>query len=1252
VKWFSLRRNWLVASILCYGLGILVYTGLSGFLQRERAVYAQSLNQVFANATTSSPIVISNPVSAGGPSLVWVVNPDDDTVSVLRSDTNTIVKKINVGDEPQSVAVDPNNQFAYVANAASNTVTVIKITNPNPANFVAAVDLTVGRAGTFTTGAEPWNVVISPDGKRVFVANSGQDTITVIDATNRTLIGNVELRNSACNGATDLERQRHFQPRGLAVTADNTQLYVTQFLSFVKAGGTQGSDVGKEGAVCRILINTAAPSVAGYVPTRIALAATITGFRIDSNGDTVPDDTSAYPNQMQSIVIRGDQAYLPNIAASPSRPLRFNVDTHAYVNRIGGVGTATQIDNGALNLHLGARIARAGRPKIFFANPWAMAFTNGSGAGSAYVVSAGSDGLVKLNVNAAGELSFTDGVSTTLFIDLNDPDNAATSGDKAGKNPLGIAITADGSTAYVMNYVSRNVSVVNLATDTVSTVIQTTELPPVGTLDEIIQVGKEIFFSSRGVFDRPTGTTVSTRDRLSSEGWQNCASCHFAGLTDGNIWQFGTGPRKSVPLNGTWNPNDPDDQRVLNYSAIFDEVQDFEANIRNVSGPGNLPGTNPPQLDPNHGLIFGATINDAPAAVPPLQNLANAGRPQHTVTLPGNGRGPIPALDAMSEWARFGIRTPNGALTATELTSGAGNATGGLSATDIVNGRRLFVQAGCQTCHGGGKWTVSSKDFTSPVLAALVEVEDDANGATAPNPNAGQSLFGALKNIDSFNLNVPGQNKPIPGQTEIGAVEIDAAGRDALGIDYDGDGKGLGFNPPSLLGIHALQPYYHNGACETLACVMANVRHRTAGLTSSQSDLFTGDVARRQIIAFLESIDAQTAPPTNLRLFSHDISFDPPTLFVGQTVTISANISFFGPKVPTFDPGPLKVTFFDGIPGQAGTTEIGTTDLVGVDVDFGQVTLSVPWQVPNTVGVRRVTVVVDSTNLFAEERERDNTASRSVFVRAIPPDRVLPIVSSVRINNDAVSTTSNNVSITFAANDPPSTAPAPTSGLDSFCIVRYSYRANIRRWVEENCRFVPLPAANNDGTFTIQTRLPDRFGVAYAFVWVKDGAGNISRRPGFDFINVVPDGTLSLSRNDTRILRITLDPGQATQVTVTPTVGDIDLSVFAGVAANAPRVAVSAENGLAPETVAFSVPADGTRTIFQVEIRAVVFSRFTLGVSRVALASLPAQSENIATGKEIPDTPFVAGPPALTSAIEDPNAPGSGLVVRLPMMIR
>jgi len=105
----------------------------------------------------------------------------------------------------------------------------------------------------------------------VFVANSQQDTITVINATTRTWLGDVHLRPDPF--------ANHFQPRGLAVTADNSKLYVTRFLSFTNPGGRQGDDFGKQGMVDVLNINTSSTSIGGYTYARsIALAPHITGF--------------------------------------------------------------------------------------------------------------------------------------------------------------------------------------------------------------------------------------------------------------------------------------------------------------------------------------------------------------------------------------------------------------------------------------------------------------------------------------------------------------------------------------------------------------------------------------------------------------------------------------------------------------------------------------------------------------------------------------------------------------------------------------------------------------------------------------------------------------------------------------------------------------------------------------------------------------------------------------------------------------
>jgi YVTN family beta-propeller protein len=824
----------------------------------------------FSAPTYSSPIAMSRDGK-----LIWVVNPGGDYVAVINAATNTVIKRIIVGDEPQGVAVDPNNRYAYVANTAEGTVSVIRIVNPKPTKFRARIARNLGNRGKFLTGAEPWNIVSSTDGRRIFVANSSQDTITVIDATEQQdkngkvtgphVIGGVTIRGSACSPNPAL----HFQPRGMAVTKSSKSLLVTSFFSFTRSGFQQVNDQGRVGLVCRMKIDTGSQKISSYKlapPTEIGPEDT--GFTVDKDGNGTPDPEFAWPNQMQSIVIRGGQAFLPNIAASPEGPQRFNNSTMAYVNVLDGVNGSAPTDGSAgrfLNLHLGARTPEPGKKKLFFANPWAIGFTNQSGSGAAYVVSAGSDLLVKVLVAPDGTLSFTGGPQTTRYIDLNDPSNPATSGDNAGKNPQGIVVNASGTRAWVNNFVSRNVSVVDLQNDQVIQTIRIAPLAAPGSQDEVVAVGAEMFFSSRGNFNAPPGTTVSTSERLSSDAWQSCASCHFKGLTDSVVWAFGTGPRKSLPLNASFNPSDRTQQKMLNYSAVNDEIEDFELNVRNVSGPGALAtpvGCNAPlagqpamsTFDPNHGLLIAdnGDINTPPCVINAIPLKANADRQQLTVTLPGSGTA-VPAQTALREWVRAAVRTPKGPFTTKGLP-------GRLNPADVAAGQALFNQQGCSTCHGPTLFSRSIKDYTSPPVAADVATETNPPPAPGTNPVAAAYVARFLVDIGSFNLGVPGAGNDLGN--DIGAAEkaspvVNAAGvtlpaQDALGRDYNGDGKGNGFTVPSLLGINAVPPYYHNGACETLGCVVSNVKHRTA--LGTIPDQLGNPADQAKVVAFLESI--------------------------------------------------------------------------------------------------------------------------------------------------------------------------------------------------------------------------------------------------------------------------------------------------------------------------------------------------------------------------------------------------------------
>ena len=474
-------------------------------------------------------------------------------------------------------------------------------------------------------------------------------------------------------------------------------------------------------------------------------------------------------------------------------------------------------------------------------------------------MSAASDLLVKLNVDAAGKLSFTGSNTTTRYIDLNNPDLPATAGANAGKNPVGLALNSDGTRAYVANFVSHNVSVVDLAADAVIATMSSSPLAVPGSQGETNLVGAEMFFSSRGNFDPVPGTN-SLRDRLSSEGWQSCASCHFKGLTDSVVWQFGAGPRKSVPLNSTWNPHNRNQQRVLNYSAIFDEVEDFELNIRNVSGPGPLVGG---ALNPNQGLLIGdnGDLNVAPSVVNAFAR-ANANRPQVTVTLPGSTN-QIPALTALREWVRFAVRTPNAPLPG----SWSGSAP---SLADLAEGRKHFLNAGCAQCHQGGNWTISLKDFTSPPAGAEIFTERNPTNFVL-NPIGAQYLNRFLRDIGSFNIGVTGAGHDLGNN--VGGVESAAAAvvagvlqpaPDALGRDYNADGKGIGFNVPSLQGIYNLPPFLHNGAAESIAAVVGDAKHRTDN--GRLPDVLSDPAKQAQLVKFVESIAFDTVPFVKLEV--------------------------------------------------------------------------------------------------------------------------------------------------------------------------------------------------------------------------------------------------------------------------------------------------------------------------------------------------------------------------------------------------
>ena len=620
---------------------------------------------MFAGPTASQPLALT-----ADNAFLASVNPDNNTVSFfdLRSDRNRRLAEVPVQTEPNGVAFLPDGSKAYVANTVSGTVSVIRLNLKNGALSLPYKHIPVG--------TEPYGLCLTPNGRKLYVTNARSNSVSVVDTASDTVVTTI-------NGVG-------FEPRGLAITNDgdgddtDETVYVTQFLSLPIAGKVDGQDDSKAGKVT--VISSLTDTVTG---TATINPLTDTGF--NATGDAIaripPGDpanpanftfvTGAYPNQLNNVAIKNGFAYLPNVGASPNGPVRFDVNTHSL---LAAFNRSTNTDAGVtVNLHKAVALQPAGIAKRFVTVPWAMAFKHSTNEG--YVVSAASNIVVKVLVDGTTGLP-------TVQKDSADPNRVLQI--PTGKNPRGIVVNSTDTRAYVMNLISRDITVMDVsAAESVLGTMTSASLPAAGSQADKILVGKELYNTSVGVFDPAPGTATPIVGRMSANGWGACSACHPFGHSDNVVWIFPSGPKRTIPQHTDFDQTDPTRSimRMLNWSAERDEEEDFERNIRVVSGGAGLIV----QAD-------GVTPEDI-ANIPDLTPVANANRPQLKV------RG-VNAWDAIKAYEQFGIRAPISPVSKTE--------------PDVIAGRALFIAANCQQCHNGPQWTSSRVRFTPPPAAGQV----------------------------------------------------------------------------------------------------------------------------------------------------------------------------------------------------------------------------------------------------------------------------------------------------------------------------------------------------------------------------------------------------------------------------------------------------------------------------------------------------------------------------------------------------
>jgi YVTN family beta-propeller protein len=474
----------------------------------------------------------------------WLIGQSDQTYQVfapLIANTARLpaLLKASWGSP---IAISPKEGFVWSVNPDSGTVSVLD------ADKLSKVD-------EIAVGGEPWSLAFMPNGDAALVVDRAGGRLVTLNATTRAVQHTLEVGPEPIAVAIDpygklayisisanyelavvdiaLQKVTHriaIAGAPYAVATDGEFVYVTHVFAQPRAHGAEATDDGREGRISVINAKT------NQVVKHIVLEA----------------DAHGFPNMLASIALTRRWAWVPHVRAAPAQPNGLTTTVFAAV---------ASIDRNAQAEDASARLL-LNDDEVFGSpvnNP--IMAVPAPDEKTLYVVAAGSDTIEVIDIRDAHQPRLT------LFL-------------PGGQNPRGMVISADGKRGYVMSFLSRAVTVLDLEQlRQVATVTVTNE-----TLSDRVLRGKHLF-----------NTAIDLR--MSKGGWISCASCHLDGGTDSVTWIFPDGPRQSPPL---WNVANT---LPFHWSAALDEAEDVDETIRVIQdGAGLAPNIGNKQLGiPNAG---------------------------------------------------------------------------------------------------------------------------------------------------------------------------------------------------------------------------------------------------------------------------------------------------------------------------------------------------------------------------------------------------------------------------------------------------------------------------------------------------------------------------------------------------------------------------------------------------------------------------------------------------------------------------
>lgn len=567
--------------------------------------------------------------------------------------TSPVLVENRTGATPRLWSVNPDHGSVSVFDLAMNT-----------------------RVAILPVGAQPRTLALAPDG-RIWVANQESASLSIVSANTLAVVQTVLLPRAS-------------QPYGVLVGADGNALVSLEAsgrVVRVSAAGVVGNSVDVGPNVRHLALNAAGNRllatrfITSPLPGEGTAVVQTSAGGAPKGGELLvldpvtlarqstvvlqhserPDTTiggRGIPNYLGAPVIAPDgrSAWVPSKQDNVQRGALRDGQALTFETTVRAVSSV--VDLGTLTEATAARVDH-----------------DNAGVASAAAFHP-TGGFLFVALEASRHVAVVDPVGRRELFRLD-----------TGRAPQGVAVSADGFTLYVHHFMDRSLGVFDLRPllqrGEASAPVQATLA---ATASEVLPAavlrGKQFFYDARD-------------PRLARDSYMSCAACHHDGGHDGRTWDFtgqGEGLRNTISLRGRAGG-----QGRLHWSANFDEVQDFEGQIRT--------------LQQGTGLMTDAQFATGTRSQPLGDRKTGASADLDALAA---------YVASLSSHAPTPYRQANGTLT-----------------VDAVAGRTVFAGR-CASCHGG-------TDFTDSAAGALRNIG-------SLKSSSGQRLGAALTGLDTPTL--------------------------------------------------------------------------------------------------------------------------------------------------------------------------------------------------------------------------------------------------------------------------------------------------------------------------------------------------------------------------------------------------------------------------------------------------------------------------------------------------------------------